>query len=316
MIGRNEGLRLKTCLESIINYTKYIVYVDSGSTDDSINIAQNLHVEIIKLDMSVPFTAARARNVGFQKLIEIDPDLEFVQFVDGDCEVMSDWLDTALSYLSKHSTVAVVCGRRRERYPHNSKYNLLCDIEWNTKPGEIKSCGGDAMYRTDAFRTVNGFRQNLIAGEEPELCFRLRNTGWHIWRLDTEMTLHDANLMHFSQWWKRSIRGGYAFAEGAFLHGKKSERYRVRETMRIWLWGISLPIIIASLSLQNIWWLLLLIAYPIQILRIFIKGEYSTRHNMIYATFLMLAKFPEGIGQLKFIINRVFGRQNKIIEYK
>ena len=316
VIGRNEGLRLKLCLESVVGFTNNVVYVDSGSTDDSINIAKELNVKIIKLDMSKPFTAARARNEGFQKLIKIEPNLEYVQFVDGDCEVVAGWFDIAVNYLSKYPTFAVVCGRRRERYPDASIYNLLCNIEWNTIPGEVKTCGGDAMYRVKAFISINGFRSNLIAGEEPELCVRLRNSGWRICRLDTEMTLRDANMMHFNQWWKRSIRAGYAFAEGAYLHSSKPEKYRVRESLSIWFWGILFPITIVLLSMHNPWWILLFITYPIQVLRLFMNGHHSLYENIIQAVYIMLGKFPEGIGQIKFIIDRMFRRQNKIIEYK
>ena len=65
-----------------------IVYVDSGSNDGSVQRARHLGADVIELDMRVPFTAARARNVGFRRLREISPDIEYVQFVDGDCELI------------------------------------------------------------------------------------------------------------------------------------------------------------------------------------------------------------------------------------
>ena len=56
--------RLRQCLLSVGSAT--IVYVDSGSTDGSIACAQSLGVESCpELDLSIPFTAARARNAGF-----------------------------------------------------------------------------------------------------------------------------------------------------------------------------------------------------------------------------------------------------------
>ena len=95
-IGRNEGERLRRCLECARPaWALTIVYVDSGSTDDSIALARSRGVEVVELDMSAPFSAARARNAGFERLSQIDPGVRFVQFLDGDCEVADGWLDRA-----------------------------------------------------------------------------------------------------------------------------------------------------------------------------------------------------------------------------
>lgn len=117
--------------------------------------------------MTQPFTAARARNEGFACLHRLMPSVRYVQFVDGDCEVVAGWLPAAQAFLDQHPEVAVVCGRRRERYPTRSIYNQLCDLEWDTPVGQAKACGGDALMRADAFVQVNGYRADLIAGEEP-----------------------------------------------------------------------------------------------------------------------------------------------------
>src|SRR6185437_6636133 len=139
---------------------------------------------------------------------------------------------TAKSFLETHSNVGAVCGRRRERFPDRSIYNWLCDREWEGPAGEVRACGGDVMIRSSALKAVGGYRDDVIAGEEPELCVRLRTAGWSIWRLDTEMTLHDAAMMRFNQWWRRTLRAGYAFAQGAYLHGAPPERHFVWEMHR------------------------------------------------------------------------------------
>src|SRR6476620_796178 len=140
-IGRNEGQRLHQCLCSVIGKVAHVVYVDSGSTDGSVEMARSLSVDIVELDLSIPFTAARARNAGFTHLLQVNPQIEFVQFVDGDCEVVEGWLERAQQELESQPKVAVVCGRRRERFPNHSIYNRLCDMEWNTPVGEAKACG-------------------------------------------------------------------------------------------------------------------------------------------------------------------------------
>ncbi|MBK5354657.1 glycosyltransferase [Pseudomonas sp. TH41] len=317
VIGRNEGLRLERCLASLAGTAQKIVYVDSGSTDGSVPMAQRVGVEVVELDMTIPFTAARARNEGFACAKRLLPTMRYVQFVDGDCEVVDGWLLQAQAFLDTRPDVAVVCGRRRERYPERSIYNLLCDLEWDTPIGEAKACGGDALMRADAFAAASGFRADLIAGEEPELCVRLRANGWKVWRLAAEMTLHDATMTRFGQWWRRTLRGGYAFAEGAFLHGAAPEQHWLRESRRAWFWGLGIPlaIIFTSLMLGG-YGLFLLLIYPLQVVRLARRGKGSARENWLLAFFLVLGKFPEMLGQVKFLLNRFGAGKSALIEYK
>jgi glycosyltransferase involved in cell wall biosynthesis len=317
IIGRNEGGRLVKCFDSIQNRVKEIVYVDSGSTDDSVatSIGRNIHT--VELDMAIPFTAARARNEGFNRLNQLHPDLKYVQFIDGDCEVVGGWLHSAVQFLEKSDRVAVVCGRLRERFPAASVYNMLCDIEWDTPVGEARSCGGVAMMRVKAFENLNGYRDDLIAGEEPELCFRLREIGWEIWRLDVEMALHDAAMTEFGQWWKRSTRAGYAFAAGVYLHGRSPEKYWVKETRSAWIWGFLIPLgTISTMYLYGLWALVLLLSYPVQVARLTYAGNRGIRVNFIHAFFLVSGKFPQIFGVLKFFINHIMNTKARLIEYK
>lgn len=315
-IGRNEGLRLKQCLGSLA-LASIVVYVDSGSSDGSAQFARDGGAIVVDLDMQLPFTAARARNVGFASLVEAAPDLEWVQFIDGDCELRVQWPEQALSFLSSHPEVAAVAGRRRERFPTRSIYNQLCDWEWDGPIGEVRFIGGDVMMRVSAFKSVGGYRENLIAGEEPELCVRLRGAGWKIWRLEDEMTIHDAAMTNFGQWWRRAIRGGYAFAQGAYLHGADPERHWVWECRRAWLWGTLIPIAFAAISiLLGGWAWTLWLIYPAQVARLTVRGRGSSRQRSLFALFQVLARFPEGYGQLKFLFDRLYGRQARLIEYK
>jgi GT2 family glycosyltransferase len=320
-IGRNEGERLCQCLTSAIEQkVAQVVYVDSGSTDGSVDMARSLGVEVVELDLSIPFTAARARNAGFDRLLQLQPQLELVQFVDGDCELVSGWIDRAVTKLNAHPEIAVVCGRRRERYPEKSIYNRLCDLEWDTPIGEATACGGDAMMRITAFQQVGGFNPGLIAGEEPELCVRLRQAGWKIFRLDAEMTRHDAQMFRFDQWWKRFLRAGHAYAEGAYLHGRSPERHWVKESRSIWLWGLMIPLCTLSLAVPTHGWsLALLAAYPLITYRIYRYGKQrglADRDAALYALSCVVGKFPNVLGQLKFHWNRWLGRTNQLIEYK
>jgi GT2 family glycosyltransferase len=316
-IGRNEGERLKKCLESILRSTNLVVYVDSGSTDDSVALARGMGAEIVELDLKIPFTAARARNQGFKRLIEISPTVTYVQFVDGDCDLSPKWLSTGTEYLQQSEDIAVVSGRLRERFPNFSVYNRLCDMEWDAPVGEAKYCGGNAMMRVAALDAIGGFRDDLIAGEEPELCVRFRAAGWRIWRHSAEMAWHDAAMTKFGQWWRRTQRAGYAYAQGRFLHGKSTEQFRVRESRRIWVWGFLLPMVICGLALAwQVEAIALILIYPAQIARLAILGTRGRRENWLRACFLVIGKFPEMLGQVRFLLHRLIGRQSRLIEYK
>jgi glycosyltransferase involved in cell wall biosynthesis len=317
-IGRNEGERLQRCLHSMADNRGLLVYVDSGSSDDSVAMSRALGVTAVELDMSIPFTAARARNAGFEALLQAQPQTDYVFFVDGDCEVASGWIQEAAEFLDTRRDVGVVWGCRRELFPEKSVYNLLCDIEWQDLPvGETPICGGDAVIRVEAFRAAVGYRPDLICGEEPELCVRLRQAGWRIWRLNRDMTRHDAAVYRFGQWWKRMLRGGYAYALIASIHGAPPERLWVAETRRAWIWGLCIPLCTLLLSLSFGWpGLLLLLIYPLQVARLARTGRHSTRENWLRAGSLVLSKFPEMLGQLKFLRDRLRRAQSRIIEYK
>lgn len=222
VIGRNEGERLRACLASLQGVDAR-VYVDSGSTDGSRALAERYGFGVIELDLRIPFSAARARNEGIWWLLDRHPELAFVQTVDGDCEVRAGWLDRAAADLEADRRRAVVFGRRRERQPSRNAYHLACDDEWAVPAGAAASCGGDALLRIAALRQVGGYDPSLIAGEEPDMCHRLRRLNWTIWSNGAEMTWHDVAMDRMSQWWQRSRRAGFAFAQLADRHGADAD---------------------------------------------------------------------------------------------
>jgi len=321
VIGRNEAERLPRCLDSVSRSGAPVVYVDSGSTDGSPDLARERGAIVLPLDGSCRFTAARARNAGYHRLLRLHPGFEFVQFVDGDCELASGWLERAAKFLASHPRVAAVSGRLRERHPEATIYNRLCAIEWNVPPGESRACGGIVMMRVQALDDADGFDPDLIAGEEPELCIRLRASHWSVHRIDVEMATHDADIRRFSQWWRRSLRSGYAYAEAAFLHGQPPERSGVRESGSIWFWGAILPLLALACAwpTEGLSLLLLLLAYAL----LLVKTHWAARRSRmpagdaaLYAAACTVAKFPQFLGQLKFHWTRLSGRASGIIEYK
>ena len=320
IIGRNEGERLKRCLRSVSGTGAPVAYVDSGSTDGSVAAAKEAGAEVVELDLSTPFTAGRARNAGFARLRAVFGSVDLVQFVDGDCELTSGWMERGAGELDREPEAAIVAGRVRERNRDATPYNKLCDIEWNGPVGDVSAVGGIMMARASALQDVGGFDASLIAGEEPELCLRLRRKGWRIRRVDADMTLHDAALTRFGQWWKRMVRSGYAYAEGFALHGGSPDRYYARDVRSIRFWGLAVPL----LALIPAWWtrgwsLLLLSGYVAlawRIARGLRAGGATSSDARLYAFFCVLGKFPQMAGQLKFWAGRLTGKRSKLIEYK
>jgi len=315
IIGRNEGARFLACLDSLPTDLSPVIYVDSGSSDGSIEAAKAAGAMVVSLESGKPFTAARARNAGLARL---DPTVTgFVQFIDGDCTLRDGWIRRAVEALRAEPDLAVVCGRRRERQPEASIYNRLCDREWDTPVGPALACGGDAMMRLAPLCAVGGFRDGLIAGEEPELCLRLRRAGWRIERLDAEMTWHDAAMTRFGQWWQRSRRAGHAFAEGTALHGASPERHWVRETRRALFWGAVLPLGIAVLlATAPALGMVGLLAYPAQVLRLAVRRGGRGKSSWEQAFFTVLGKFPEAQGALGYRLASLRGQRRELIEYK
>ena len=344
VIGRNEGERLGRCLRSLgcapgseaedaatdasasgltltlAGPAPPCVYVDSGSSDGSVALARGLGAHVVELDLDTPFTAARARTAGFRRLLEVAPGTAFVQFVDGDCEVVPGWLPRAARRLEARPELGVVCGRRRERFVGASLYNRLCDIEWDTPVGDARACGGDALIRAVALEGVGGYDPRLIAGEEPELCVRLRAAGFKVERLDADMTLHDAAMSHFSQWWRRMVRSGHAYAEGAALHGRPPERHFVREYRRSWFWAAALPVAALGGAVPTLGASLLLLGgYPLSAFRVYrhVRRRGRSSHDALVAgLFTTVGKFPELQGILTYHWTRVRGRRAGLIEYK
>lgn len=327
VIGRNEGERLKRCLNSLPDRFP-VVYVDSDSTDGSVVFAQSVGSIVITLDPDLAFTAARARNAGWRYLLERHPSIEFVQFIDGDCEVACEWFTPALEAMKAEATLAAVFGRRRERFPERSIYNEMCDDEWNVPVGIAVSCGGDALFRVTALTQAGGYTNDLIAGEEPDLCLRLGREGWHIRRIDAEMTVHDANILSLASWWKRAKRAGFAYAEHVRRHGSDAIPSWRRQVIRILFWSILLPAtalasvaaltsfapVMAPLALAVV-----LLIYLLQFLRVSWRKRRSGqtwRFALKYGALIMGGKFAEASGIFQCWFSHWARRPQKLIEYK
>ncbi len=320
-IGRNEGARLDRCLRSLIGDVDVLVYVDSQSSDDSVALAKSLGVGVVELDMSVPFTAARARNAGFGRVKELCPDVDYVQFVDGDCTVAPGWVAFARQALVDDPDLVAVTGVRRELYPERSLYNEVCDVEWTQGAyGKTTRFGGDVMIRVADFERVGGYNPRVIAAEDDELAIRLCQDGGLVLRVNRLMTKHDAAMSKLSQWWKRATRCGYGYAQVGGLHGATPARKFRGEQRRVMTWGLGVPVVLVALARPTVGASLMLFGvYPLRAARIARraqKGGLSSRASVAWGLSCAASSIPEAVGLLKYHLDELFERTPHIIEYK
>jgi len=324
VIGRNEGERLRRCLESIRageGVRTRIIYVDSGSTDASVELAESFGAEVVSLDMSTPFTAARGRNAGLERT-----RADLVQFVDGDCELHPTWLRAGAEAIEREENLVAVFGSLRERHPEASLFNRLSEVEWDTLVGEAPYCGGIALMRADAVKQAAGFDPTIMAGEEPELCERLRAAGGRIMAIDAPMCAHDAAIHRLSQWWRRQVRAGYGMGQVAFRRNRVGGRVFTRQIGSALLWGVGWPLAMLTLLAVAIAWsalalgaALLALLMGAMLARIAIRGRrkgLTIGQACAHAGLTMLGKAGLSAGLFRWASDRLRGRTIDSMLYK
>ncbi len=323
VIGRNEGARLERCLQAVQNVDKpelirEVIYVDGGSTDRSVPLAQSLGARTIALCSTKP-TAALGRNAGWKQA-----QGDYILFLDGDTILDPRFIADSLGEF-KQQEIAIVWGHRREINTAASFYNRVLDLDWLTPPGEVEFCGGDALVRRHVLEEVGGYDEMLIAGEEPDLCRRIRARGYRIVHVDRLMTQHDLAITHWSQYWRRAKRTGYAYAQ-------VSERYR-NSVMPLWSREaranriraaclLCLPVIVVQCSwfMMSVYPILAALCFLLLlVLRTAWKAKtkssiWSTR--LLYALHSHIQQIPIFVGQLRYLHDRKQGIKRELIEYK
>jgi glycosyltransferase involved in cell wall biosynthesis len=322
VIGRNEGERLRESLMSVVGRGMPVVYVDSGSTDGSAGLARSLGCRTVELDSVRPFSAARARNEGLAEVASLAPEAVYVQLLDGDSRLCEGWPARAAEILDAAPEACSLSGRLREAHPERSIYNRVCEIEWNLPAGEVHCFGGIVFARVAALRASGGFDDSLVAGEEPELSQRLRRQGWKLLQVTDPMAVHDAQLLRFGAWWKRTYRSGHAYAQVCSMGTglRIRTRFGLRQSLRVWFWAFVVPLAAtAAALLQPLAGLAVLALYPIQVVRVAIgvlRQGHGPKIAAFYAGTWLPSMFAQWLGQCRFLLGRLTRRRTGLIEYK
>jgi glycosyltransferase involved in cell wall biosynthesis len=324
VIGRNEGQRLARCLESIRQMRGFdedieVIYVDSASQDDSPALAASYGAEVIVLHAERP-TAALGRNAGWRIA-----RAEFVLFLDGDTILHPDFVKAAREPMLQDASIVAVWGHRREIHPETSLFNRILDLDWVYAPGFTEFCGGDVLMRRSALEEAGGYDGELIAGEEPELCRRMRANGHRVLHIDHPMTGHDMHMTRWNQYWKRAVRAGHAFAEISRRFRDSDDPSwdsdRKRNLVRGVFWMASFAI---ALAVSAIWLTILPIALWVALLLVLsLRSAWKARWKsknaftlLLYGVHSHLQQVPICIGQLRYAVDQMRGNRRALIEYK
>ena len=308
VIGLNEELNLRAAIDAIFigkpsEFGIEVIYVDSGSTDSSLEIANSFdRVKVMSLDGPRP-SAAKGRNLGIKHT-----GGKYIQLVDGDSVLQSGWIEKAISFLEEHPDVACVFGQCIEMFPEQSIYMRICGLEWHIPPGETRYCGGNAMWRREVFNTVGFFDDNLLLGEEPDLCYRVRQEGGRIICIDAPMVKHDLGMQTFTQYWGRAENSGKAYLRVALRYWRRSEKLWLYESLRNFIEPIAwLLILVTGLWLFGVlggiicllgWWIL-------RATRTAIKVRGRVDHFIdafLYGLHSQFVRIPIWVGQAKGLL--------------
>jgi glycosyltransferase involved in cell wall biosynthesis len=322
VIGRNEGQRLARCFESVARVRgvaiREVIYVDSASTDRSTELASRYGAESIRVDSLRP-TAALGRNTGWRRASS-----DLILFLDGDTVLHPCFPQIASNELLGDESIAAVWGHRRELHPDRSLFNRILDLDWIYPPGLSEFCGGDVLMRRTALVETGGFDEGLIAGEEPELCRRIRGRGLKILHIDEPMTGHDLAITSWKQYWKRAMRAGHAYAQVSERFRNSNDSFWTAERIANVARGSFWIITFAAAALAGFrlglmpfaWWLTLLLILS---LRSAWRARWKTDNPLtllLYGIHSQLQQIPILLGQLRYAFDKNRSNTARLIEYK
>ena len=306
VIGYNEGKHIRACLESVhaINLpdmTYELIYVDGGSRDNSMDEARKVDkVRIYGGDRQR--RAAENRNLGAKQALG-----RYIQFIDGDMLMDREWPARAMAFLEQHPEVTAVAGMLEEA--NTSFVFRVLQIDWNPVEGEVDACGGAAMYRREIFEKAGGFPEDVGYGEEPLLCWRIRNEcGGKIWYLDARMAKHDLGFNGLRDYWKRCNNNGRAYIEIASRCWNSTDPLWKPNVIRNFTWaGVYLAVVLVLVL--SPWWLAIGLIGLIGLILLRLTWKTWRRGHPLsiaagYAFHCYAAKIPLAWGQLKWLITR------------
>ena len=247
----NEQKRIVACVESALTAVwavgGEVVLADACSSDHTVALASNYPVRIVQLANPGERCCGAGPQLGFQYSVG-----EFVYILDGDMEMLLDFLPAALAFMKAHPDVAGVGGRVVEMNTRSLEY--LARVERATghmEAGEVDRLDMGGLYRRAAVEQTGYLSdRNLHSYEEFNLAVRLRAKGWKLWRIDTDSVRHHGHDAPPYSLLMRRWRSRYICGLGEVVRAAWGEPH-----LRLVLTGVrELRLYAAVLG----WWVLLL----------------------------------------------------------
>lgn len=183
IIGRNEELHIERTLQSVLKGTSEIhdveiMYVDSASTDRTLEIAAAYPVKILKLKSYWPLSASAGRYVG-----SLNSNSQYILFIDGDTVLFKSWLKRGLQIMEDNSQIAGLAGMVHEICESDEGKPIKLYKNRHERKKDFMSVhnfGGIGLYRSSILEQVGTFNPYLSVDEERELGMRIRKAGYEL----------------------------------------------------------------------------------------------------------------------------------------
>ncbi len=204
----NSEKFLAGCLESIFSM-KYprgsyeVIVVDNGSKDRSVEIAKKYGVKVL---VKPKVNVSAVRNFGARESTG-----DVLAFVDSDCLVSENWLASAVPYFKDPAIgmVGSLCAVHEKDMTWVGKAWNSC-MKKRQLNGETDRLGcGNIIIRKRCFEEINGFNDDLVTGEDDELCHKLREAGYRIYSDPAIKVYHLGEYRTLTQFFRKETWRGY-----------------------------------------------------------------------------------------------------------
>ncbi|MBP8129658.1 MAG: glycosyltransferase family 2 protein [Candidatus Hydrogenedentes bacterium] len=314
VIGYNEAATVGACLRSVREadldgLRTEILYVDGGSTDGSADIARRAGADHC-LGGERRRRAAENRNLGLSHASG-----QFVQFLDGDMQLAPGWIRAGMEALEKHPEAAAVWGRMRE--VNSSIYYRALQLDWEFPEGPSLYCGGAALFRRAPLAEIGGFPEDVAYGEEPYLCWRIRNElRMQVLHLHAPMVEHDLAYRGLRDYLRRNVRCGETYAEIAARCRHTADPLWAREVRGLLAW-VAAAAAAMALLITGPWYasaaiLLLIPALLTRKTIQFLRRGNSFAVALLYALHTYTSKFSIAYGVLRHWFRRRAARESRL----
>ena len=218
VLNNPQGLR--RCIEALRGQglAFELIVVDNGSTDETCAVAE-LHADRVLICPKL--TIGALRNQGAQVAKG-----QILVFTDSDQRPAEGWLASGLEALAREESAGMV-GARYHAPEGSSWVAKTWDLQrrYSDVPGDIGWLeAGNLLVTRAAFERVGGVRTDLVASEDVDLSFRVRNAGFRVICDPKIINYHDGDpqtLIDFfrkerwrgSSGWKAWATQGYPLSE-------------------------------------------------------------------------------------------------------